>query len=123
MPGLSQYSSKTPYIVDAPDNDLDTFIDTKGEPGLAARMRQRYLDSLGFADLQRSAPDELSHGLMRSVPREYWDTPVNVLTPGELQEIVPDAWIMSGGKLSPEYTMRQLMEALGKLRPNEQQGP
>jgi hypothetical protein len=120
MPGLSDYQDQ--YVIDAPANDLDQFIDETGEPGLAARMRQRYLDSLGFADLTRSAPDEIMHGMMQNIPRSEWDKPAYVDTPGEPQEIAEGWWIQQSER-SPEYTFRQLMEALGKMRPNEGQRP
>ena len=130
MPGLSQYKpnrfddeeamDRTVIEVDPPmSRDEDIFA---VDPTIFDRMRQRYEESLGFADLKRTAPSWMQHEMMNNIPRSEWDKKAIAREPGERQEIFPDMWMQQYNTSDP-FTLRQIMELLNKLSPNEQQGP
>lgn len=126
MPGLSQYKPNSEHdnlmiTLDPPLTKEDPVFEA--DPEIFNRMRQRYEESLGFADLKRSAPDWLRHELLTNTPRRTWDIPIVGQETGEPQEIAPGMFIPSYGDQSDPMTLRQIMELLNKLAPNEQQGP
>lgn len=126
MPGLSQYKPDSEHDnlrieIDPPLTKEDPVF--TADPEIFNRMKQRYEESLGFADLKRSAPGWLQHEIFTNTPRRTWDIPLVGQETGEPQEIAPGLFIPSYGDSSDPMTLRQIMELLNKLAPNEQQGP
>lgn len=127
MPGLSQYA---PNRLDSSDT-LSPGEDLRPDepslsavPGIFDKMHQRYLDSMGFADLKRTAPDWMMQEMMRNIPRSEWNKQRMFRYPiGEPNEILPGVYDQAYDTQGP-YTLRQLMDALGKMNStNEQQAP
>ena|SRR5690349_4248680 len=116
MPGLSNYRPVKPE-----DYDESTYIPMPSPPGFGLtdlkedfpdihnNVERRYSDSLGFADLKRSAGDSLFHRLYENTPSNELDTVIQM--------------IGDGGRTYDPTTIRELLDILKSLTPNEQQGP
>jgi hypothetical protein len=91
-------------------------------PDLLETIRGRYKESLGFADLKRSGADALIEGLLKAIPPDKLDDQVLVGADDQGLAMAPP-----GGRWTPirgPYTWRELIKALGDLRPPEEtQGP
>lgn len=115
-PGLSSYRKVKPEDFDEsvyikmPDAPGMGYMDLKEDfPDIYNNVEKRYNDSLGFADLRRSAGDSLFHSLYNAVPKDQLDMVIQM--------------IGDGGRAYDPTTFREVLDLLKNLTPTEYQGP